>query len=518
MKATAHVSIASTNPVLHLEHNGHTLKFMISTFTRQTFSTDGYDVFEQINAYWQQLTVEQQDYIFSIYQSISDEFNSIGSQTTVNDSLSEKTIQLIDAHPLQSIADWVTYRSNIVVSSSFDDTYKHSVDLNTSQEKTYTKQQYLGLVHLSLLLRVMIPIWGQYISEVRRDTGTRFKEYCAFQLLTRSSIMKSPAMEKLKLYVENIVNADKYDPNKILEGINSEDYSEWLLAMICVRRLCVGDIRGTDPKVNLCTIIYKFIIQKIRNNDNNFENVVKPKIFDDGGKDTENKISTLERYKIKSTLSLGDVVSLEYSINDIENVARRLCYNVDPNILARSLQTSEELLNVNLLDPQITLLRWVFKPVISPKGLMYLPKRHIVKALGALEAVLWARGHHYLALLSTSYCRVYENEMIVSPVDSIRRISDESIERITELYPYQRATNSKTVTRDGRTVNKEVNLAIRSIDILTENLNMFSWKATASEELIRQVFNSNNRSIPVVPNIKQLLADLVIEIGSRESI
>ena len=94
------------------------------------------------------------------------------------------------------------------------------------------------------MLRCMIPIWGEYISSTRQETGTRHKEFYAFQLLNNSNISKSVPMVKLCNYVEAIVGPDKYNNVNTLNGISSEDFGYWLLSLVCVRRLCVGDIRG----------------------------------------------------------------------------------------------------------------------------------------------------------------------------------------------------------------------------------------------------------------------------------
>jgi hypothetical protein len=508
MRATTNTILPSVVPDVKLEHKGETLSFCISVFQRANFQGD-YDVFGYINQYWESLPMGKQDQIFSIYKEIEYGFDTVFSKNELFDYLQIKVADLIHAHDLDTIQDWVALKSDIQIPSSFEGDYEHSIDNNTSREKTYTRADYSRLVALSVLLRCMVPVWGEYIANIRQETGTMYKEFIAFQLINKSNISHCVPMAKLQEYIEHIVGADNFDANNILNGICAEDFGFYLLSLVCIRRLCIGDTRGVDPRTNLITFIYKFIIQRIRNNDNNYENVVKEKTFDDRSPDGENKISTLERYKIKTTVSLGEIVELEYSLRNIIDSANRLSYMVDPYIIQRSLQTSKELMNQKLFDPQMTLLRWIFKPVISPKGLMYLPKPMIVQAIAAMEAVLWARGHKYLAILSSSYALTNEKEMVISPVDSKTRVPAELLKELDTYYPFTRTVNGK------KTGLKVINLAAKAIDTVADNLSLCSWRTTADESMLQEVLGNTNRRLPIKPDIKIDLTKLVIEIGSR---
>ena len=509
MYASVNVLISSQPPEMVIDHKGEKLSFSISVFGRKAFQ-EGFDVFQYINQYWESLPENRQDTIFSIYKQIDYGFTNIHNNEDLFQFLSLEVSKLIEEHNLDQIQDWIAFKSDIRIPPDIKADFVANIDENTSREKTYTRSDYAKLTALALLFRCMVPIWGQYIRQSRQETGTEFKEYYAFQLTRSSAIAGCVPMTKLRVYIEHIVGDDKNDANNILKGISSEDFGYWLLALVCIRRLCVGDIRGHNPDIHLITLIYKFIIQKIRNTDNDFENIVKQKNFDDRAPEGDNKISTLERYKIKANISLGDIVQLEYSVMDVRSVAMRLCYQMDPALLERSLLSSQELQKHQIQTPQITLLRWVMKPVISPKGLLYLSKPSIVSLIGVMEAVLWTRGHKYLALLSSSHPVVSEREMVISPMDSKMRVPKELVEELDRLYRFKRTDNRRKET-DG----KEVNLAMESIEAFTKNATMYAWKPTADGSMLEEVFGSSSRKFPIRPDIKLDLTRLVIEIGNR---
>ena len=494
-----------------VEHGGYKATFSIAVFGKRYFQ-EGYDVFAEINAYWASLPLSEQAEIFDIYSGAQSDFDNCLGRAALTESLKHRVNDLVNKHNLDKLQDWVSIKSAIRIPDDIAVQYTDNIDNNNSRSKTYIRRDYIQLVTMSLFLRTMLPIFGEYIFHTRSSVGTQFKEQAAFQLLAETTVNTSKPMLRLKEYIEAIVDKDKHDSGKLLQGISSEDFSHWMLSLICVRRLCTCDIRGVVPKSGLCPLIYKFIMNT-RNPDNNFENQVKDKGRpEDKGSNSNDGISMLERYKIKTNISLEDVVAISFSIHDIHGIADKLTSRIDHMQLARSLETCQQLQTERMLEPQMTLLRWVLKPVASPKGLMYLPKMTCVNLLGLLEEVLWATGHKYLALLATSYAMNSANDMLVSPVDSKMRVSKELQDELSKYYPYTRLANSK------RADGKEVNLAAKSIDLLTDSLAMYSWRSTADESRLKEVFGSTSRRFPILPDIKTHLTKLVIEIGSRATV
>ena len=401
MHAVASNIKPNTPPEAIFSHNGETISFNINRFDKDTFFTKGYDVFEEINGFWASLPMSTQTRIFEIYKTVQQAYESFSSRQELTDFLTDCAAELTALHDLNLISDWISFRSNIHIPAVLAEEYVYSVDNNTSRDKTYTRNDYKHLVALSLCMRCMIPLWGDYITSTRQETGNEFKEFYAFHLLGKSNIMTSTAMIKLRTYIESLTK-DKHTPDNVLKGISSEDFTYWLLALLCIKRLTIADLRGMDERTNIITYVYKFIVQRVQGRDNNFENSYKEKRFDDKGPGSqENKISTLEKYKIKTNISPGEIVEIEYVMRDMHKVVSKLTSKLTPQELEVSLQTCQVLNDQPLLEPQLMLLRWVFKPVVSPNGQLYLPKHVIVNALGALESVLIARGHGYLGLLAS---------------------------------------------------------------------------------------------------------------------
>jgi hypothetical protein len=47
----------------------------------------------------------------------------------------------------------------------------------------------------------MIPVWGEHITNVRREIGNNFKELDALTLISKSKLLSLPVFERLLNYI-----------------------------------------------------------------------------------------------------------------------------------------------------------------------------------------------------------------------------------------------------------------------------------------------------------------------------
>lgn len=503
-------SLVSTNkPEAVINHKGQSLSFLINGIIRNSVIYE-FDVFQYLNEYWATLPEAKLDHIFGLYTQARNAYNTIVNKSQLNNTLNKLCVELTDMHDFDMVYEWVIYKSDIKIPEIFENEYKYDYDKQGSREQTYIRSDYTKLITLIIILKTMIPIWGEHMEQGKDDSGNMFKEYYSFQLLHGSRVSNSASIEKLFIYVRSAIGPKKENSSTIIEGISSEDYPYWILSQVIIHRLCVGDIRGLDPKANIITYLYKYISQKNQSAENNNERSIKEKSRSEYDGDMGDKISSLERYKVKHDISIGEIVELTYSIRDLRSIAFKLSPNMTEELFQSSQTTCKKLLDHDLKMPQLNILRWVFKPVISSKGVLYLDKSTIVGCLGVLEAVLYSTGFEFLAMLSTSYVTFEENNIYLSSTDSRARIPKEHVAQLDNIYPYQSTIGGK------KTGYKKVNPAIQAIDSTVEQLFKHSWVCTASSDKIEKVFGlKENIRLTIPYNIKIQLADLTIKIGSR---
>jgi len=164
MKAIAVVTPSTAPPEVRITHGDETISFSISRFGRDPFQKAGYDVFEEINRFWDDLPEDVQDRIFNIYKAIHQSYDLPYNKQELTEFLTDRATELLDIHNLQLVNDWLTFRSGITPPETYVEDYVYSVDNPTTRDKTYTRNDYRELISLSLCLRCMIPIWGEYIT------------------------------------------------------------------------------------------------------------------------------------------------------------------------------------------------------------------------------------------------------------------------------------------------------------------------------------------------------------------
>lgn len=512
MEAKPIISALSPNAMLEIHHKGVVVPFSIRSIGKVNFQNPkdpSFNVFDQLNGYWSSLSESTQDQLFKVYENIANEIGSAWSISSMAEALIELSRQLMEFHHLEDIQSWLYATNAIILPGDLVAEYQHSVDHNTSPEKTYTRREYMDLVTMSIALRAMLPVWGEYILHIRGEIGNDFKEFDAFNLLNNSYIVQSPAMAKLKLYIERIIEKNPSPPDNVLNGITTADLPRWMLSLVVIKRLCLADVRGVNQDEHLCRLIYRLLAQRTDNTSGNFQDKVRlkePREGTDGGMD---KTSALERFKTPAPYSIGNIVELEVWLKDLMGAAEKLAMGIDPELVRRSVESAQALHSASCLDMQVTLMRWVFKHIVSPRGMMCLSPDHIINAIGVSQAVLWYRGHKYLSILQSA-CPITSDEgMTVSPVSSRERISQDRQEVIAKLYPYDRPNGKKQSTV------KTINSCVQGIDILVEQMSMYSWRPTADEQLVTEALGSNVRRITIRSDIRNVIADLAIELGQR---
>ena len=147
--------------------NTEDISFFTNAFGKDTFSTT--DIYEQLNHYLHTLPVHDQRSIYDTFVAIRYNLdNTINMKDLIANlkSLVVNISVLID--PLK-IYHWVKNYSDIKIPVGFEDTYKHDINNNNSQEKTYLKDDYVHLVSYCIALKAYVPIWGEYINLIRKE-------------------------------------------------------------------------------------------------------------------------------------------------------------------------------------------------------------------------------------------------------------------------------------------------------------------------------------------------------------
>lgn len=510
-----------------LTHQGYTLDWNAQLFDRASYKGD-FDVFEQINHYWaKNCNPDEQDKIFGIYTQIWNVFENDSGEQDLTEVVRQLVTQLFEFHPLERMEHFLRWGERLPIPSSITRGPSEQRDANFSRDRTYGPEEYAYLRALAVTLRIMIPVWGQFIHMTRRDTGNTFKEYQAYQLLAYTNLERSQAMEKLKVFVTKSLPPDKSRASAILKGLSNDDFPIWMLALVLIRRLSVGDVRGEDQASNLITFIYRYIDHKARTHDNSFEGTVKEKQVEGAGQDGENNLSKLEGYKMKPELPQGDIVFINTYAEDPLWLARQVAPEIPEELVVESINSVQVLVDQELHKPQITLVQWMLADVIRPRGIWLLSKPLTLNTIAATQALFWYGGWYELAaLVSAMKLPDEEGHMAVSP-DNIKRANVELQDKLAGYYPYmKRATNKQkqaapqpsNIAGIKQKAPKQISVVREAVESVAGHFSRHAWRLTLPAEMVEKLKgNRMSRRYSVPADLRVRLAEFILTINERQA-
>lgn len=469
-----------------------------------------YDVFEQVNDYIQTIDRSQQEIIYAAYKSIYDLLEY--PPQDLDQKLRDLVTDFINLLDLSRIKNWIDLKANVVVPTGIDENYVPTDENTGNRDRTYIREDYKWLVALSVLLRFVTPIWGEYIGKTSREKGNNFKEYYAADLIKNSYIMKSEPMQKLKTFVLENIPVEKPLLSTTLAAFSEEDFPEWVVRLVVVKKLAIEDIRGLNNDSHLIKVIFQFVRQRLRNIDSSFYGPIKEKFREESSSsgDDTNNLSKIEGYKIRQELSAGDIAFIRKSLSDPMTVALKLNPAIDEKMILDSIRSVKRLERVSLEKAQRALLQYVMKPVISPQGLFLLKKLQLVDMLGVAQAVLWNAEWYDMASLMTAVRIKNDDYMSVSPTGVRSRITKAQIEKLDYLYPYTKRPQGK------QKIVRNQNVAISEIERLNDNFLDSDWRLCIPQVWINRAKLEHKAARYTTPfDLRIRLADFVIAIAEN---
>lgn len=497
------LSMKTTTAQVVTEHNDEKIYWYVSTLNKAVFETD--EVLRHINAYWARMPGFKQQIIFDTYRDIKEVLHNVYDTTQLITTLIPLITQLYEHHDLTELSTWVSFHSDIVLPSDMVETYVESDDDVRTREKTYVKEDYKGLILLSLALRPMIPIWGEFIYMTREDTGTGFKEFYAVKLINKTHLMESEPMIKLRTYVAHNIKADKPMFSNILNSVGTEDFPMWLLSHVLVRKLCISELSCINNESTLISSIFNFITQKVMGNPpSSLADMVSSKDFNRGNSNDENNISRLEAFKIKQKIAPGDIAIIEHVLNDPLSITRVINPNISPDLVNLFLTAAKPLDDYEISTCQVVLAQYILKKAVPPRGLMHVSKHRVIDAIAISQALIWDKYKPIAAMMSAVVTGGDENR--TSGIDSKVRIPPELMKELERVFPYTKVSISKKK-------GKIDNIAIKAIDELSSLLSARDWTLTLPDYMVEQVTGQPNlRRYSCPHDIKVLLAELILDI------
>ncbi len=474
-----------------IEHENKILLWNLASLGKTVIKTD--KLFVELNEYLKKFSMDENESIFQLYSSIQNSLFASMSYDMIHKEVRRYTAALLNYFNFESVKDFVRSNYNIPIPTNFIASFQEDVVKNITRDKTYTREDYVELIAIVIVFKALLPVFAEYIGVIKTEVGKEYKELYVLSIIDDSQYKDHRVIQKLGDYIRGHLKSNFDDKVITMRGINDEEFIDLTVAKTIIRKLIIGDLSDSDPNHNLITYTYKFITQTKKENEKGSSNRIHIKDPNTSG-DGETNLSTLEQFKLKQDVAIGDIVPLEYYLHDPMSIIKRLMPSMDKSLLKEFQEYSKQLEKEIILDPQVTVLRIMYKNIVSPKSILYLPKNIIINFIAIGSTYLWQNDLKFLALLMGSVTRVSDIQ-IISNTGSKGRISPEIVDELNELFPYG------MIRRESGNKFKTTNVAIESVDRLTNKFVDHVWYSTANYERIREAMgdstlNDNKLIIP----------------------
>ena len=459
------------------------------------------DFFKQINQFFSQLDPSVQAKIFHEFEQAAHELETFHESFAIKQKLQKRVKAIYEHITFDHIRRFLLTYCEIDI----PETVHQSYDTDTQQDerkmgRTYLYNDYLDLVALTLYLKPLVPIFGEYLNQVK-DEDRVYKELSALGLFKETKFFELPPVVRLRWFISATIEDENYRISTLIKGLGSEELPEWYLARLVVRKLAMCE---TMHENNVISALFHYLKNQINSLDKNFGGKISNKKIEKNDALEEDKSSVMERYRIKEKNFADVMVYLRFFVQNYEAIAKKIDPTIDLNKVRVCVANMEKLTHLQSQPFQYTLSQWIFPDAVSPRAIPRLNKisrQHHIFAV--TQAILWHWGFLDLAVLMAAQPTAIKHS---SPT-KLKNINKKQFELLQQIYPhYKRSTGD-----DQKPVDRAENVASNSIKTISDQLNQHDWEFFGPQALVEEAGYQDAHFIVIPIHLNHLLADLLLK-------
>lgn len=478
------------------------VRFDVSSLRQSKLAEEDKDLFLEINAYLDTIPYTAQYNIFDAFRKIREvrddyiktPFKVQHQETTYWVKVIYDNIDLTDLSNFIMNKVHVNYPSNLLSKNSVG--IEH---LNINENINYYKEDYDGLLVLVIALRLMIPIWGEYIGLNAKATGSKHRDHQALLLLKETNLYHFYPLERLRLYIDecrnNPSNRSNLDRDAgVLDGVSSDSLVEYLLAKLLIRRVSISNIQAKSNNVSIISNIYGALKNGLNDTANTFRTNAK---FDDKDYEEGREMAYVEKYKIASKLTHGDIEFIKAIANDPVNLVLQMLNEIDLDNFLILLEHNRQS-NMRIQEFHRILVQWIINPVFPAQGVYELDRNEFINLITVCQYVL---AEWELPELSAIMGSQMDDELFNGNSTTRSNLDPNLLEILDIYYPYRKG-NPRQQDKPNMAHNDIHTFAMNHI-----NRNFY----VDIPEVYVQKLGIENKVLPCPPDIINSLAKALIK-------
>ncbi|AEH03489.1 hypothetical protein AVT69_gp063 [Pseudomonas phage PhiPA3] len=504
-----------------ISHKGQSITWSTRAYSKVKLQ-DPTRVFKEINDYLEYAGEDVQDKIWNEYKRIRDLFNMDFDPSHITATLIHYIQQIYSVLPMNNMRRWLLTVGNLHIPADIQKTITEDSRYN-KREQTYLQHDYINLATVALALRVMIPIWGEYM-----DQGTDqdlYRENDVVGLISRCEVANWPAMEtdtvgepvdtafdKLEGYVRFCVEDEPTTLGRLWSGMSSVEIPVHLQSKVLVRRLTIVPLN--DPSSHsIVANVFRYVRSNLNPTERSTADRVNEKRPEGGSGDEDDKTSFIEAHKTKGRVSPGDIEAFNIDAMDYELLAETVDPTINKAMLKACINCIDYIANKEIRPHQVLLAQWVMAKAFPARAFYHIDKMPVNHLLATTQALLWHWGFLDVAIfmqVEPLYHGDHQSSNQLSQTRSGARIANRYKPMLDELYPHMKLAK---VPQSGE-IPKPDNMAGIAINSANASIRSSNWVFRGPPELFNAANQvAQNDVLMVPPNIKHALTEMVMHLA-----
>lgn len=387
------------------------------------------DMFEPINDWFATRQAEDIDRFEQQYRKIYARFTEKAIEPQTFTTEMRKLVR-----PLFKMVDWDMFKTWCLISGGLhtENGKKDSLDEKDRAGITYFTEEYIDLMCFSVLLKLIMPIWGIYHKELDKIIGKDHLHMKAVDIIMVPELTRLSPWKKLDDYVHHFAELRiTKEGFSLTKGIGKDEIPDYLFALALIKKVVIYNVRSKDRSI--VTDVYHTLNERCR--DVNKPGVNQKRWVDERKGD---EISIVDQYKIIGRIPPGVSVLTQHFLDNMKEAVA----SIDPSIPKNAVLEMRRRMPPDLdpMDYHVTISGLVLNDVLGARSLMLVNEQQFFNAIAIAATILEHKGYKELALLLTTKPMtrdIYEINFSDMTGRTFTSLPKDVIEQLQEIYPFQ---------------------------------------------------------------------------------
>ena len=488
-----------------VEHAGDILIFSVSAY-KKTDHMKLSDPYRDLNRLFAELSFSRQQMVFDVYREASEIFNDVNNTEVMGTRLKSLMDLLYRYLAYEEVGRYVR-KTHLAIPADV----KAQHDPNDKQpDRTYIASDYWELVKIALALRAAIPIFSRFMDIVSRISGVQFKERDTALLIQDTWIMSSPAIDKLDRFIALLAPASALPTTAVFGGLSRGDFPEWILSMVLVRRVAIGEIDSSLDKGSVAANVYQYV--------KSLSNGMNPKFGGPIGDSSRTSDYTSEdnslftRSRVRQEIPATETIAVEVALENALTTAMQ----IDPSFTLHDIVPFQNKMTNfgpgTISEFHVVICSWLFYMVVPDMLVAAVRQPELLSKtmITLARALLWKWGHKELSLLMSAPIAKpnIEDETYTDFTSSRSRVPVDIVDSVMVAVPYNRK-KAKT--------QRDMNYGFSAISAVKDLMPSGIWLVKVPHGHKRPEYVDIHGNMSTPPDMHRLLSELFLDISRRSN-